>query len=172
MAAQSNYSLRYMDFSKEESGVTFTGVALDGASYDAQVVLMHNLRSAVDGITLGARQQEKIVADTQNSSLDAPTDKNAQRERKWLVLYKDNTQYYDFPSTAFPNPGYGKKFTLDIPTADLSLLTAVHSDTLDADDPALPAAITAFITAFEAYQISPYNGAAEVLEITAVGRNL
>lgn len=172
MAALSNYSLQYRDFSKEDSTVTYTGAQMDDANFAAQIILAHNLRSATDGITLGARQVERVVAQNLNSAQPTPTDKNAQRERKWLVVYKDTTQYYDSPSTAFPNTGYGKVHTVEVPTADLSLLTAAHSDRLDADDPGLPAAITAYITAFEAFQLSPYGGESEIIEMVAVGRNL
>lgn len=172
MTAQSNYELRYQDFSKEESTVKYTSVKLDGDNYDAQIVLAHNLRTATDNITLGARIQETVVSERNNSAAATPTNTAAQRENKWLIAYRDVTQYYDAPSTAFPNAGYGKKFTLDVPTADLSLLPSGHSDTIDPAASGLPSAITAYITAFEAFQKSPYNGDVEITEIVAVGRNL
>lgn len=172
MAGLGKYTLRYKDYSDEESSVGYNSVALDGTNFDAQLVLAHNLRTATDGITLGARIGETVTAEQIVLSAATPTDRNCQRERKWTVVYRDNTQYYDFPSTAFPNAGYGKKFTVDVPTADLSLLTAAHSDTLTAGDTALAAAITAYITAFEAFQVSPYGGAAVVEKLVAVGRNL
>jgi len=172
MTAQSKYALSYLDFSKEDSTVTYTGVALDGDNFDAQLVLAHNLRTATDNITIGARIKEEVTAQINGNAADAPTDVNAQRERKWLVRYKDTTQYYDAPSTAYPNPGYGKKFTLEVPTADLSLLPTGHSDVVDASASGLNAALTAYFAAFNAFQRSPYNGVAEVTELVAVGRNL
>lgn len=172
MSAQSSYSLKYQDFSKEKSTVTYTGVQLDGANYNAQLVLAHNLRSATNNITLGAMIEETVVSERLASDQPVPTDKSCQRERKWLIAFKDVTQYHDFPLTAFPNTGYGKKFTLDVPTADLELLPAGHSDVIDPGAAGLDAAITAYIAAFEAFQRSPYNGAVEITEIVAVGRNL
>jgi len=172
MAAQSNYELKYRDFSKEDSSVKYTSIPMDGDNYDAQLVLAHNLRTATDNITIGARIQEIVTSERNSSAAATPTDTNAQRERKWLVAYRDITQYYDAPSTAFPNAGYGKNFTLEVPTADLSLLPTGHSDTIDPDASGLASAITAYITAFEAFQKSPYNGDVEITEIVAVGRNL
>ena len=172
MPAQSSYELRYKDFSKELSSVRYLSVQLDGTNYDAQLILAHNLRTATDNITLGARVEETVVSERIASALPAPSDKSAQRERKWLVRYRDNTQYYDFPSTAFPNTGYGKIFTLEIPTADQALLPAGNTDVINPTDAGIAAAITAWIAAFEAFARSPYNGAVVVEQLVMVGRNL
>lgn len=172
MSGQSSYQLKYKDFSKENSTVAFTGVQLDGDNYDAQLILAHDLRTATDAITLGARIEETVISERLASAAATPTDKSAQRERKWLVRYRDVTQYFDFPSTAFPNTGYGKTFTLDIPTADQSLLGAGNSDIINPTDAGIAAAITTWIAAFEAFQKSPYGGDVEVDQLVLVGRNL
>lgn len=172
MANQANYELRYQDFSKEESTVKFTSVEMDGGNYNAQMILAHDLRAAVDNITLGARVLETVISERKAETPAVPTDKNCQRERKWLVVFRDETQYFDFPSTVYPNPGHGKKFTLEIPTADNAMLPAGHSDHIDPDEAGVHANITAFVAAFEAFQKSPYGGDVEVIEIVQVGRNL
>lgn len=172
MSGQSKYELRYQDFSKEESSVGFNGVQMNAGNYAAQMILAHDLRTAVNAITIGALIAEKVMAENFAYVIAVPTDKNAQRERKWLVAYKDGSQFSNSPTNTVNNPGYGKKFTVDIPTADLALLPDGHSDKIDPDDAGIATEITDFITAFEAYQRSPYGGVAVVTQIVAVGRNL
>lgn len=172
MSGLSKYELRYQDFSKEESSVGYTGIQMTAGNYAAQMILAHDLRTATNDIVIGALILETVVSEKLATISPVPTDKNCQRERKWLIAYKDISQFSNSPTNTVNNPGYGKKFTVDIPTADLSLLPDGHSDKIDPDDAGIATELADFIVAFEAYQRSPYGGAARVTQIVAVGRNL
>jgi len=167
----SRFARTYIDFSVEKSTIDFAIRDMTAGTIAALLTEAATLGSAIDDLSGGTLGKSQLIQDSANFNATPPTDPNAQRERKWLVRYRDITQFYDAPSTAFPNAGYGKTFTLEIPTADLSLLPAGHSDVIDADAAGLNAAITAYITAFEAFQKSPYNGDVELVELVAVGRN-
>lgn len=130
-----------------------------------------DLRAAIEGITLGTVSQEVGKVFNTKLSNTLPADKSAQRERKWLVVYEDNTQFFDAPVNAIPNEGYKKIFTNEIGTADFSLLTG-RNDTIEAGEVGEPAAITAFISAWNALVKSPHGGDARVLKLVGVGRNL
>lgn len=124
------------------------------------------LRGAVENIILGVVQKEHQYAFDSKLTNVLPGDTNAQRERKWLVIYEDTTATL---GVGIDNPGYLKKFTAEIPTADFS------------DDRLLPGkdeadlantTIAAFVTAFEALAKSPYGGTPRVLQMFGVGRNV
>ena len=159
------------EYSREGSGFSVAITELVAANIAAQTTLITNLRSALGNIILGVVADQTVTSSTANISNLLAASVNAQRERKWLVQYEDSTQWADAPDNSIANPGYHKKFTAEIPTADLSLLLT-RSDTVDAADPDLGTELAAFITAFEALVRSPYNGAVNVLQFTAVGRNL
>ena len=91
------------------------------------------------------------------------------------MVYRDILEFLD-PVNAIGNPGFGKLFTAEIPTADASL-TVAGTDKADFSDPA----IIAFKAAFEANARSPYNQSnasglpgpfIEVVDMVLVGRNL
>lgn len=101
------------------------------------------------------------------------TDIEASREGKWLVSYRDNTPFLGAANT-FPNPGYTKLFSFEIPTADRTLLPD-GTDELDLTD----GAVAPSVAALEANIRSPYNRNAggvtvvNVIEsIKYVGRDL
>jgi len=104
----------------------------------------------------------------------AVADAQAAREGKWLVTMRDTTEYMD-SGNLINNPGYGKLFSFEIPTADRSLLTG------NSDQPDLTVAPWPdFVTAMEANVRSPTNRSAgagvtptqEVVSVEYVGRNL
>jgi hypothetical protein len=159
----------FIDYSGENSNSsinvgTVTAVSLPGLLSDIAAYI-----TAIDGITLGTVRDDTLVAYSTNRSSTPPSDSNAQRERKWLVRYTDTTAFFDDPINAIPNAGFGKIFTFTIPTADLG-----GANLLANTDKANPAdtQIAAYIAAFEALARSPYGGVCEILDITAVGRNL
>ena len=61
-------------------------------------------------VTLGTLQTDEIVLEQTFISASLPASKDAQREKKWLVRYHDATNQ--------------KKYSAEIPCADLSLLRA------------------------------------------------
>jgi hypothetical protein len=124
------------------------------------------LRAAIEGITLGVVAQESLYVFNTKLSNARPTNTNAQVERKWLVTYEDNTQFFDPPVNAIPNEGYKKIFTLEIACADLSP-TLLQPNSDEANLSSGP--MTAFVNAFEQTARSPHGGRVKVLGIRHVG---
>jgi len=118
-------------------------VAISGA--------ISTLLTATLGITKGGQAASSVVASSSQSVVNI-TDPLAQRENKWLVRYHDAD---------------GVKFTLEIPTADLSLL-----DTGSEFADLTVTEFADFVTAFEAVVKSPDDPtlATTVDSIQFVGR--
>jgi len=123
------------------------------------------VRGEIRYVSLGVQFPESGVA---------VSDVEASREGKWLVTMRDTTQYMDV-GNLINNPGYGKLFAFEIPTADRTLLPA-NSDIADLTAGVWPA----FVTDIEANVRSPWNRSAgagvtptqEVVTVHYVGRNL
>lgn len=161
-------SFTLIDHNREKSTTSFYTGNITGASLPATLTQFGALRNAIDGITLGSVTNESLkVFDTKLAN-SPPADENAQRERKWLVVYEDDTAFFDAPLNAIPNSGYRKAFTFEIATAELTGRLLPNSDEADLTD----AGMAAFVTAFEAIGRSPYGGVVNVVQIRAVGRNL
>lgn len=119
----------------EKSSWAFWTSTLSAANFTAQTGLISALFTAALDITVGSQAGTRILAAATVSSV-VNTNPLAQRENKWLVRYHDSV---------------GTKFTLEIPTADLSLLdTGTEFLNLADGGP-----IAAFVTAFEAVVKSP-----------------
>lgn len=137
-----------------------TAVSLPGALTDIAAY-----RAAVDDLILGTVKSDQLVAYKTPGTNALPSDQNAQVERKWLVTYDDITTFFDPPTNAIPNAGYGKIFNLEIATANAELLDD-NQEFLALDvNPGL-----AFATAFNNLARSPYGGEARVLSVELVGR--
>lgn len=167
--AGERYSMSVADYSREISSVgvrvgTVTAVSLPGLLSD-----IDDLRTATEALILGEIQNDQLVAFKSSLSTAYPTDPNAQRERKWLVTYVDNLPFFDDPVNAIPNEGFGRKFQLEIPTANLTNVLLV--DNTDIGD-RTAAAWIAWEAAFEAIGRSPHGGTVEVIDVRAVGRNI
>lgn len=157
-----------MDHNRELSNISFYTGNITAVSLPNTLTEFGALRTAIEGITLGVVVKESLkVFDTKLANTP-PSDENAQRERKWLVVYEDNLPYFDHPVNAIPNEGYRKTFTFEIPTAELVGRLLPNSDEADLTD----TGVAAFVTAFEAVARSPYGGTVNVLQMRAVGRNL
>lgn len=111
-------------------------------------------RTAVDGLIIGEMAKEQLSAFITILSQDNADVPEAQANVKWLVKYHDNTQFFDAPVNAIPNAGYLKAFTLELPTADLSLLEDNQTFLDLSVNPGL-----AYVTAAQAMGRSPYGGA-------------
>jgi hypothetical protein len=129
-------------------------------------------RDAMSDIILGVVQRE--YGQIFNTLLDnsTPADRNAQRERKWVVSAQDTLEFLD-QVNAVRNPNFRKITTMEIPTA---AVTDPDGNSLllegtELADPANPY-IAAFITAYETLYRSQAIGDLEVIEIRLVGRNL
>lgn len=147
-------NLSFVDHDAEVSTAKFRGPVVTDVNYAAVDAEMDALLSAVDDISLCSITKDQRVFEETKSDPTPPSDQNAQRERKWLVRYRDTVNY--------------KLFTKEIPGADLSLLDSVRKGYMDIAS----GAGATFVSAFEAYQVSEYGNPVEVVEIAHVGRNL
>jgi hypothetical protein len=147
--------LTYRDYGSvgERSTAIFEGVDMTAANFDAQTTLQNTLRDAVNGITLGELTRVARVAVESPQPGANPASPFAQRETKWLVRYHDSVT--------------GKRYSLELPCADLALLSTSGDDVADMTD----AAVIAFVNAFESYIITGDGNAPEVDELRFVGRN-
>lgn len=165
MAGYGGFSI--LDYDGEKSSLQFYTGNITVASLPGTLTQFGALRDAINEIILGTISSESLkVFDTKLSNV-TPTAEFAQRETKWLVVYEDNLPFFDAPVNAIPNEGFGKIFTFEIATADLSHLQT-GTDKLDLS--VNPGAD--FVAAFEAFARSPYGGTTNVLEVRHVGRNL
>jgi len=124
---------------------------LTAGNFVAVTGAVSTLLTATLGITVGAQAAEKIEATSAQSAV-VVTDPLSQRENKWLV------RYHDSAST---------KFSLEIPCADLSLLS-LGTEFLDLT----VTAVADFVTAFQNVVKSPDDPSLSVLvdSIQFVGR--
>lgn len=159
--------ITYLDYGGEKSTTGIASSEITAANYAARVGEMTSLVAGINTITLGARYKTAFTTVITPGTSTPPTDKNAQRENKWLVTYQDSQSYLDPGPNTVPNPGFGKVFNIELPCADLSLLEP-GTDIVDLFDPA----VSQFITPFEVFARSPYGGTVTVLQIRHVGRAL
>lgn len=155
-----------IDYNGEKSTMTIHTGEVTAVSLPGLLDEVGDLRAAIEGLTIGNVHKEALkVFDTvlENDAAGSPL---AQRETGYLITYEDSLPFFDDPVNAIPNEGFGKKFTMFIATADLTLLTG-GSDKL----PLNQAQAAAFVTAFEQTARSPYGGTVTVFEIRHVGRN-
>lgn len=151
----SKLNLTFLDFDPKEKGsMSFEGLSLSAANYDAQVALHEALITAVQALTTMPIHKRQTVASEAILTSTRPTDPYAQREIKWLVRFHDNVT--------------GQPLTVTVPGADLSLLDA-GSEVLDLTG----TEAAAFKTAFEAYVKAGEgsDNAVVVDQILFVGRN-
>lgn len=144
----SKVRMPFTDYGGEKSAAT---VYVSDAIGDAAITA---IVGGIDGVTLGNRQDAIFVQEVTKDAGTAGPSSNplAQREIKWLVRAVDNVN--------------GKNVQLEIPTADLSLLSG-GSDFLDLGG----TEAAALVTALEANVLSVDGNAISVSSIQFVGRN-
>lgn len=148
------YTRTLMDYDGETTGHRVNVADLNAGNIAAQITLQADYGTAINGITTGSLQ--KIAYGNQvDSNQPAPVDVWSQRELKWRVDYRDTVT--------------GEPFHVTIGTADANLLDPNNRDRAYIGD---AGAVDAFVTAFEAYVLSPNGNAVEVLQIPMVGRNI
>jgi len=156
--ADGHYSLTMRDYSKETSTFRVNVGQVTALTLPGLLTAVGNLRSATEGITLGIAAAEKMTVFDTKLSGTIPSDKEAQIENKWLATYLDATETL---GVGVPNPGYGKSFRNEIPTADSALVVS-NTDFANLDDGGVT---EAFKTAFDAVVKSPYGGAANLISL-------
>jgi len=143
----------YVDYGVpgEKSSFRFTITDLSAANFVAISGALTTLWTNIAALLLGSPVSRRVVAISQEVAASPVTDPLAQRENKWLVRYHDTS---------------GRKFTLELPTADLSLLDT-NSEFLDLAG----TEAAAFVSAFEAVAKSPSDQSNIVVDsIQFVGR--
>ncbi len=148
--------LTFLDFSGEKSTCSFNFEAVTVLNIVQHLVDFGALRAAIDAITSGTLCQDKWVGDRTKYSSVLPTDENAQRELKFLVMYEDDSTL-----------DVGR---MEIPTPDLSIADILlpGTDMVDLAEPT----ITTFVTAFELFARSQNSNTVTVTGIRVVGRSI
>lgn len=122
----------------------------------------------IKGITVGAVRYNTISIKFDE---DVTAAAGGSRELKWLVTYRDDSPFLDVANT-ISNPGFGRLYSVTIPTVDETLIPS-GSELVD-----LAAAPWAdFVTDFEQVVRAPSNRSAAnpvitVVSIRKVGRNI
>lgn len=156
MPGYAKYNITYSDYNGEKSTFSCQTAEVSGAAVDmdAKELEFVNLQDAIAGITVGLKTKaERVQGDT--VATGEASSVHAQRERKWLVQYHDGTTF--------------KRYTLEIPCADLDQLDPNDKANAHIGDAGV---VDAFVTAFEAYALTPDGNSPVVDEITHVGRNV
>lgn len=163
------FTLSMLDYSREKSAFSVETGNVTAVSLPGLLTEISNFRAAVDGICLGVQSDEALRAYANDLSNTPPTDANAQIERAWLVTFEDNLPFFDDPVNSIPNEGFGRLFTVTIPTADIAAAGRLAPNS---DEAVLTeSGMAAFVTAFEAMARSPYGGTVNVISVRHVGRN-
>lgn len=158
-----------IDYSREKSGFSLATGEVTAVSLPDLLTEVGALRTAIEGITLGNVHKESLnVFDTVLTNAP-PASALAQVESAWLVLYEDILPFFDDPVNAIPNEGFGRQFTMAIPTAEIATATRLQANSDLAN--LAEAGMAAFVTAFEETARSPYGGTVNIVEIRHVGRN-
>lgn len=158
-----------LDYSREKSSFSIQTGDVTAVSLPGLLTEVGTLRAAIEGVTLGVVSDERLVAFDTNLSNVPPTSPLAQVESSWLVTMADILPFFDDPVNAIPNEGFGKLFTLTIPTADIAAAGRLqpNSDLADLTETGM----AALVTALEATARTPYGGTVDVISVRHVGRN-
>lgn len=144
----------YLDYSVEKSAVSVPVTTLTAGNFVAENALLVTLSAALAAVTLGNLVGLDIVSERLVNLGVAPTNVNAQREKKWLVRYHDATTL--------------TKYSAEIPCADLSILATAS----DFADPA-SGPYVALKAAWEAVVRSPDDNNLTIFDsMQFVGRKL
>jgi len=160
----------FLDYSNESSSTGIGVGAVTAVSLPGLLTQIAAFITAIDGITVGALKFDQLIAYNTRRTSIPPTDPQAQRERKWKVFYTDTTAFFDDPVNAIPNAGFGKIFSVEVPTAHFGLTDVFPLNSDEAD--LAQTQMAAFVTAFEALGRSPYGGEVDVLKVIGVGRSI
>lgn len=158
------------DFDGEKTTTSFWVQDLSALNFDSVAQDVDEVKDAIALMTRGVIREVGITKVYPEDFTTVVSDPEAQRETKWMVVYRDTTQFLDAGNT-IANPGYGKVFTIEVGTAELTdhllpnsdEVNTAHQDVID------------FIAGIQPNIRSPYNNSAqaptiEVVKIYHVGR--
>lgn len=147
-------SATYKDYSNEKSTMQYNIGPITALTIAGFLTQNDTFLDTVQALSLGALQQTSWTGDITKYSGAAPTDLNAQRERKWRV---------DFEDTVNLTPGH---FEIPIALITGQLIVGTDKANLTTTEWA------ALIAAAEALLKSDDGNAINILGATLVGRNL
>lgn len=145
-------TLSAIDHDNEGTSTSVGLVALTGANFVAQGVVLEAVRAAVAGVSTLAYEGTMYPAYVSPREEVAPAFEYAQRETKWLVRYQDNVN--------------GRVESFEIGGADLTLLSP-NTKTLDTTTPEG----TALVDAVNTHVRSIAGNAVTFISAVHVGRN-
>lgn len=155
-------SITYGDVTEETSKMEIYNGAITAVSLPGFLTAFGTLQSATDAITLGVRRSQSWIGDLTTVSNQWPADKNAHRENKLLVTYRDDVTE--------------EEFILTIPTIDGEQLNFVPGggDAVQFSGAGASVNIVNWVTAFEAVARTPRSDAnsVTVVGMRFVGRNI
>lgn len=150
---QHSGSFTFLDYSEEKSTMSFFFGPITALTIADFLTEFGDLRTATDAITIGTLIQDSWTGDTTKYNNIAPSDVDAQRERKFLVTYEDSTTF--------------ALYRVEIPTADFTGRLVAGTDDVNLAN----TQVAAWITAYEQLCRSPEGNAVNVIGIRAVGRS-
>jgi len=147
-------SFTLLDFSNEDTTFGIHYGPITALTIAAFLTQFGAFRTATLAILKGNLKSDQWIGDITKYSVVAPTDPDAQRERKFLVFYEGTTSF--------------SQYNFEMGTADLTLadLMIPGTDMVDLTQ----TQIAAWVTAFEAIGKTPYQEAVNVTGIQAVGK--
>lgn len=121
-------TISFEDYDRERSSMSVHVQDIGAANYGAVTQDIDEIKDASRALSIGVCLSSGFTKSFPETGDPAAT-VNAQRERKWLVTYRDSTQFLDAANT-IANPGFNKIFNFEIPCADASLLST-NSDEIN-----------------------------------------
>lgn len=152
---QHSGSFTFLDASAEKGSVSFNYGEITAISIPGFLTEYGAFRSAVEAVSIGNLVADQWAGDKTKYTNTVPTDRSAQRERKWLVIYEDVTTL--------------SLYRMEIPCADYDLTDVFEGETENVD--LAQTEIAAMVAAFETLCRSPEGNAVNVTAIRGVGRN-
>ena len=165
-----SFDITIGDRSREKSNLKVNVGVVTAVTLPDQLTWTGQLRDAIAAMSYGAILKNKMTVFDEILTTSWPTSPWANRETKFLVRYRDTTEYFDAPTNSIKNEGFGHVHQFEIPCAklDLSGLLVAGSDFVNLAQ----TQVAAFVTLFNANVLSPSNGSVAVESIEIVGRNL
>jgi hypothetical protein len=89
----STLSFTIADYDGEKSSQQFACVEYNILTYADFLTAIGDYKESLEKISMGAVQREILTISNKKYDPALPTDQNAQRERKWVVRYKDEVTF-------------------------------------------------------------------------------
>lgn len=168
-------SIKMQDWGGEPTSASFFLQDIGALNYAAVTQDLDEIKDACLAF-LGGEVLSTTFTKEEHEASNPVASIEAQREKKWVLTYRDDTQYLGAANT-FPNPGFRKIFQVEFGTA---LLTDGVDDFLVPGTDLADVNVTAvqdFIDGVLPNIRSPYNHSAAVtptntfIEMRYVGRN-